>query len=82
MTATKSARLNVRLSAEDDALLRQAASAMGQPVSQFLTASAVDHAHELLDPLQGGTWAKFNQQLAAPITWSPALAALVSTPRP
>jgi hypothetical protein len=37
---TKGARLNVRLRASDDELIRRAADTVGQTVSEFLTASA------------------------------------------
>ena len=45
---TKDSRLNVRLRAADDELIRRAAEMTGQSVSEFLTKSAIDRAHEVL----------------------------------
>ena len=40
--ATKENRLNLRLRAGDDDLIRRAADTVGQTVSEFLTAAALD----------------------------------------
>lgn len=86
MPAAKSARLNLRLSDEDDALLREAATRLGQTVSEFLTGSAVDRAHEVLADqrhfdLDEETWNRFVAMLDAPAEPEPALVALFSRPR-
>lgn len=85
MPATKSARLNLRLNDEDDALLRQAADALGQSVSEFLTDSAVERAHEVLADqrhfiLDDKTWDRFVAVLDTPAEPDPALVALFSRP--
>jgi uncharacterized protein (DUF1778 family) len=86
MPATKSARLNLRLNGEDDALLRQAAQALGQSVSEFMTNSAVERAHEVLADqrhfvLDAETWDRFVAALDSPAEPDPALVALFSRPR-
>jgi uncharacterized protein (DUF1778 family) len=86
MPATKSSRLNLRLNDEDDALLRRAASVLGQSVSEFLTDSAVDRAHEVLADqrhfvLDDKTWDRFIAVLDAPAEPDPALVALFTRPR-
>lgn len=86
MPATKTARLNLRLNDADDALLRQAANALGQSVSEFLTNTAVERAHEVLANqrhflLDDETWDKFVSMLDVPPQPDPALVALFSRPR-
>ncbi len=71
MATTKENRLNLRLRAVDDELIRRAAEAVGQTVSEFLTASALDRAHDVLADqrsfvLDDGTWAKFVAALDRP----------------
>ncbi|WAX55101.1 DUF1778 domain-containing protein [Jatrophihabitans cynanchi] len=85
MPATKSARLNLRLNADDDALLRQAAAALGQSVSEFLTSSAVERAHDVLADqrhfdLDVETWNRFVAILDEPAEPDPALVSLFSRP--
>lgn len=86
MPATKSARLNLRLNDDDVALLREAASALGQSVSEFLTDSGVERAHEVLADqrhfvLDDETWARFVSVLDVPAEPEPALVALFARPR-
>ncbi len=86
MPATKSARLNLRLNDDDDALLRQAANTLGQSVSEFLTDSAVDRAHEVLADqrhfvLDQDAWDRFVTVLDSPAEPDPALVELFSRPR-
>lgn len=85
MPATKSARLNLRLNDADDALLRQAATALGQSVSEFLTRSAVERAHDVLADqrhfdLDPETWDRFVAVLDEPAEPDPALVSLFSQP--
>ena len=48
MAATKEVRLSLRLKAGAAELIRHAAEAVGQAVAEFMTASALDRAHEVL----------------------------------
>ena len=64
MPAAKQARRNLRLRAADDALIRRAAEATGQTVTEFLTSSALERAHETLADqrtceLDEATWTQF-----------------------
>jgi uncharacterized protein (DUF1778 family) len=78
--------LNVRLRAADDELIRQAAAQTGQSVSDFLTASAVERAHEVLadqrsfvlDPTR---WNEFVGLLDQPARPDPRLVELFARPQ-
>lgn len=72
MGTTKEARLNLRLRASDDELIRHAAEQTGQTVSEFLTSSAVERAHEVLTDqrvfvLDDDTWEQFLALLDQPV---------------
>jgi uncharacterized protein (DUF1778 family) len=84
-TETKDARLNLRLRAADDELIRRAAAQAGQTVSEFLTSSAVQRAHEVLADqrtfvLDEGTWDAFTALLDQPPRPDPRLVELFSRP--
>ena len=84
--ATKDSRRNLRLRAADDELIRRAAEQLGQSVSEFLTTSAVERAHEVLadqrefvvDPQ---TWDEFMGLLDEPARPDPRLVELFSRPQ-
>lgn len=83
---TKDSRLNLRLRAADDELIRHAAAQTGQSVSDFLTASAVERAHEVLADqrsfvLDEATWDEFVTLLDAPVRPDPRLVELFSRPQ-
>ncbi|MCU1355535.1 MAG: hypothetical protein JWM89_953 [Acidimicrobiales bacterium] len=83
---TKDSRLNLRLRAADDELIRHAAAQTGQSVSDFLTASAVERAHEVLADqhsfvLDEATWDEFVTLLDAPVRPDPRLGELFSRPQ-
>lgn len=85
MPATKDARLNLRLRPEDNELIRRAALSTDQSVTDFLTSSAIDRAHEVLADqrtfaLDEETWDQFVALLDAPVEPDPQLAALFSRP--
>ncbi len=86
MTApTKDARLNLRLTSSDDELIRQAAAHTGQSVSEFLTTSAVERAHDILASqrsfvLDDATWDRFVALLEAPVRPDPRLVELFARP--
>jgi uncharacterized protein (DUF1778 family) len=84
--ATKDARRNLRLRAADDALIRHAAAETGQSVSEFLTSSALERAHEVLADqrsfvLDETTWSAFVEKLDRPPRPNPRLVELFSGPQ-
>jgi len=87
MAATiKASRLNLRLRAADDELIRLAAEQTGQSVSDFLTSSAVERAHEVLADqrafaLDDATWDQFVALLDEPVRPDPRLVELFSRPQ-
>ena len=83
---TKDSRLNLRLRAADDELIRRAAAQSGQSVSEFLTSSAIDRAHELLADqrdfvLDEDTWDEFTRVLDEPARPDPRLVELFARPQ-
>lgn len=86
MPATKDARLNLRLNQDDDELIRQAAHTLGQTVSDFLTDSAIDRAHEVLANqrhfvLDEETWDEFVALVDQPARPDPRLVELFARPQ-
>lgn len=84
--STKEARLNLRLTPADDELIRHAADAVGESVTDFLTASARDRAHEVLADqrhfvLDADTWDAFVALLDSPPRPDPRLVELFSRPQ-
>lgn len=85
-TTPKEARLNLRLRAADDDLIRRAATEAGQTVSDFLTTSALERAHEVLADqrtfaLDEATWDEFVALLDQPARPDPRLVELFSRPQ-
>lgn len=78
-------RLDVRLSPEDDELIRRAADAEGMSVSSFVVsrsraaAEAVlaDRVHFFLDP---NAWNELQRRLSEPPKYKPGLAKLLARP--
>jgi uncharacterized protein (DUF1778 family) len=86
MPATKDARLNLRLKPDDDQLIRQAATSVGKSVTQFLSESAIDRAHEVLADqrhftLDEETWDQFVAILDRPVRPDPRLVELFTRPQ-
>ena len=84
--ATKENRLNLRLRAGDDDLIRRAADTVGQTVSEFLTAAALERAHDVLADqrhftLDRETWDRFVATLDTPVRVDPRLVELFARPR-
>ena len=82
----KDARLNVRLRAADDELIRRAAQQTGESVSEFLTTSALERAHEVLADqrdflLDEPTWDEFTRLLDEPARPDPRLVELFARPQ-
>ena len=83
---TKDARLNLRLTPADDELIRHAADAVGQSVTEFLTTSALDRAHDVLADqrhfvLDAATWDAFVALLDRPPRPDPGLVELFGRPQ-
>lgn len=82
----KTSRLNLRLRAADDELIRHAAAQTGQTVSEFLTAAAIERAHEFLADqrtfvLDEATWDQFVALLDEPVRPDPRLVELFTRPQ-
>lgn len=85
-TPTKDARRNLRLRAADDELIRRAAEQAGQSVSEFLTMSAIERAHDVLAGqrdfvLDERTWDEFTLLLDDPVRPDPRLVELFARPQ-
>jgi uncharacterized protein (DUF1778 family) len=79
----KATRLNLRASAQQDALIRQAAESVGRSVTEFVLDSACTSAeHVLADRnrfvLDDETWKHFMAALDRPVTDRPRLKRLLS----
>lgn len=87
MTATKDSRLHVRLSSEQDALIRQAAEAEGKNLTDFSVEALVGHARDVLADrrlfrLGDAAWAEFQAVLDRPAARSPRLEKLLAAVPP
>lgn len=83
----KHARLAVRLTPDQDALIRDAAAAAGQSLTDFVTAAAVARAADTLADrrvfrLDDAAWKDFAAILDRPARRIPELAALLTEPAP
>jgi len=81
MADTLTGRLNFRLTADQERALRQAAAITGQSVSGFVLASAVEHAHQVLERanhivLSAAAFDRFVAELDKPAEVIPELVAL------
>jgi len=83
---TRPHRIDVRVSAEQDAMIREAAALAGQTVTRFLLDAAEDRAREVIDErrdlvMSKATFARFAEALDAPGEPVPELAELFRLPR-
>jgi uncharacterized protein (DUF1778 family) len=79
----KQARLAVRLTPDQDALIRDAAAVSGQSLTDFVTAAAVTRAEDTLADrpvfrLDDAAWTEFSAILDRPARRIPELAKLLS----
>jgi uncharacterized protein (DUF1778 family) len=86
-TTTKTARRNLRVSPADDQLFRQAASTVGESVSEFLVESGRERAEMILADrtqfmLDSEAWKAFTAALDRPAEVKPAVARLMRRSRP
>lgn len=85
--AAKTARRNLRVSPADDVLIREAAAAVGESVSEFLVASGRERAEMILADrthftLDAESWEAFTAALDRPAEVKPALVELMRRPQP
>lgn len=83
----KQARLAVRLTPGQDALIRDAASVLGQSLTDFVTTAAIDRAENTLADrrvfrLDDAAWEEFTAILDRPARRIPELAELLNSPAP
>lgn len=86
-TRRKDARLAMRLTPDQDALIRGAAAVTGQSLTEFVTTAAVARAEDTLADrrvfrLDDAAWAEFAAILDRPAKRMPELAELLSEPAP
>jgi uncharacterized protein (DUF1778 family) len=83
--ANKTERFAVRLTAEQDALIRQAAEVEGTDLTNFTVTATLAHARDVLADrrlfaLDDAAWKKFLAVLERPVSAKPRLAALFAEP--
>ena len=83
----KEARLAMRLTSDQDMLIRDAASITGQSLTEFVTTAAIARAQDTLADrkvfrLNDVAWAEFTAILDRPAVRRQALAQLLSEPAP
>lgn len=83
--ANKTERFAVRLTAEQDALIRQAAEAEGTDLTNFTVTATLAHARDVLADrrlfaVDDEAWEKFMEVLERPVSAKPRLAALFAEP--
>ncbi len=81
----KETRLNLRASARQNALVRQAAAAVGKNVTEFVLDSACTAAEDVLADrrrfvLDDAAWRRFMRALDRPVRAKPRLRALLHEP--
>ena len=83
--ATKTERLNLRLTPSQDAVLRQAAASRGESTSDYVLRHAVEAAEaDLADRrvfvVHDEAWDELQHLLSAPSSLPPAMTELLGTP--
>ena len=85
--ATKTERVAVRLTPEQDALIRRAAEVEGTDLTNFTVTATLAHAREVLADrrlfvLDDAAWQEFLAVLERPVTPKPRLGRLFAEPSP
>lgn len=85
--ARKDARLAMRLTPEQDGLIRDAAAVTGQTLTEFVTTAAISRAADTLADrrvfrIDAAAWSEFTAILDRPAQRIPALAQLLNEPAP
>jgi uncharacterized protein (DUF1778 family) len=86
MSSTRSQRIDVRVTDEQNAIIREAAAVTGQTVTAFLLSAAEERARSLLDErrhlvMSTAAFAQFTAALDTPGAAVPAIGALFDLPR-
>ncbi len=86
-TRRKDARIAMRLTPDQDALIRDAAAVTGQSLTEFVTMAAVTRAEDTLADrrvfrLDDEAWTEFAALLDRPAERIPELARLLTEPAP
>jgi uncharacterized protein (DUF1778 family) len=86
-TRRKDARLAMRLTPDQDAIIRDAAAVAGQSLTEFVTTAAMTRAEDTLADrrvfrLDDAAWNEFTAILDRPAKCIPELAALLNEPAP
>lgn len=81
----KQSRLNIRASARQDTLIREAAAVSGKSVTEFVLNSACSTAEQILADrrqfvIDAAAWARFMEALDRPLAIKPRLHELLETP--
>lgn len=84
MSHVKDSRIAVRLSSDQDALIRRAAEVEGTSITEFTVDAAVTHAREVLIDrrlfmLSDATWTEFLVVLDRPVVHKPTLEKLFAS---
>jgi uncharacterized protein (DUF1778 family) len=82
MTVTKDSRLAVRLSSDQDSLIRQAAAIAGTSITDFTVAATIAHALDVLAdrrvfPIDDAAWTEFLTIFDRPVSYKPRLERLL-----
>lgn len=85
MAVTKESRVAVRMTPDDEAVIRAAADAEGTTVTDFIVSASTARARDTLADrrlflLDDAAWTKFHAMLDRPVQHKPALAALFAEP--
>ncbi len=85
MTVVKDSRIAVRLSSDQDALIRHAAEVEGTSITEFTVAATMNHAIDVLADrrmfaIDDAAWGQFLAVLDRPVSHKPRLEALFAEP--
>lgn len=85
MAAVKDSRIAVRLSSEQDALIRHAAEVAGTSITEFTVAATMTHALDVLADrrmfaIDDAAWSEFLAVLDRPVSHKPRLRKLLTEP--
>ena len=85
MAAVKDSRIAVRLSSEQDALIRRAAEVEGTNITEFTVAATTNHAVDVLADrrvfaIDDAAWSEFLAVLDRPVSYKPRLERLFAEP--
>ena len=85
MAAIKDSRIAVRLSSDQDALIKHAAEVEGTSITEFTVAATMSHATDVLADrrlfaIDDTAWGEFLEMLDRPVSHKPRLATLFAEP--